>query len=76
VLWDRLRAVVLAEEPCCRPCLKADRVTLSTQVDHVKPIAEGGAPFERSNLQGICISCHSTKTALELSRRGVWGSKI
>ena len=75
VLWDRLRALVRAEEPLCRACLAAGRVTATTQVDHVKPVSEGGARFERANLQGLCTPCHSRKTANELHARGIWGSK-
>ena len=62
--WQRIREQVLLEEPLCRPCDTAGRVTSSTQVDHIKPIADGGTD-ERRNLQGICIPCHEEKTARE-----------
>ncbi len=44
----------------------------STEVDHILPLAQGGT-HDRSNLQGLCHSCHSSKTALESSG---WGIKI
>lgn len=64
--WRRLRAAVLAEEPTCRLCGAPSQV-----VDHVVarrrfPLAlqlseeEGGASH-RSNLRGLCKSCHSRR---------------
>jgi 5-methylcytosine-specific restriction protein A len=60
--WARLRARVLAEEPRCA-CGAP-----STEVDHVVALAFGGS-HARTNLRGICSSCHRRKTA-EDSRRG------
>jgi 5-methylcytosine-specific restriction protein A len=60
-VWQRLRLVVLREEPVCRKCQRA----LSREVDHIVPIAAGGERLERSNLQGLCKPCHSRKTATE-----------
>jgi len=34
-------------------------------VDHITPISEGGHPFDESNLQTLCASCHEQKTAAE-----------
>jgi 5-methylcytosine-specific restriction protein A len=62
--WQRLRAVVLAEEPLCRACRAAGRVTAATEVDHIEPIER--APerrLERANLQALCHACHVRKTA-------------
>ena len=38
------------------------RVTPATQVDHIKPKADGGTD-EHANLQSICTDCHKIKTA-------------
>ena len=57
----RLRAMVLAEEPLCRECLRQGRITPATDVDHIVPLAAGGTN-DRSNLQALCHSCHSKKT--------------
>lgn len=46
-----------------------DRVHIATDVDHIIPLRDGGAPFERSNLQGLCHSHHSSKTAGEVLHR-------
>lgn len=64
---DLMRAVVLREEPLCRPCQAAGRVTASTIADHIKPLSEGGTG-DRENYQGICRPCHDTKTAGERAR--------
>jgi len=60
--WRRLRARVLTEQPLCADCAKRNRITAATQVDHVD-----GDPSnnERHNLQGLCASCHSSKTNRE-----------
>jgi 5-methylcytosine-specific restriction enzyme A len=58
--WMTIRALVLTEEPLCRPCLAKDRVTASEEVDHIIPLAAGGKD-DRANLQGICGDCHKVK---------------
>lgn len=45
----------------------ADRRTL--EVDHIDRIADGGHPFDESNLQTLCANCHGEKTARENSNR-------
>lgn len=62
-----MRAQVLREEPLCRPCDEAGRVTAATIADHITPKAEGGTD-DRSNYQGICHPCHVAKTAAEAAR--------
>ncbi|WP_311267467.1 HNH endonuclease signature motif containing protein [Sphingobium sp. WCS2017Hpa-17] len=64
---DIMRAIVLREEPLCRPCLARGRTTPSTIADHIKPLSEGGTG-ERDNYQGICKPCHDAKTAEEAAR--------
>lgn len=63
--WRRLRASVLRAEPLCRECLRAGRLTEADQVDHIKAIKDGGAVWDRNNLQSLCSSCHSRKTCRE-----------
>jgi len=64
--WDRLRLLVLAEEPLCRLCLQRGESTLSAEVDHILAIRFGGPPFDRLNLQALCKTCHSQKTRREM----------
>jgi 5-methylcytosine-specific restriction enzyme A len=59
--WMRLREMVLIEEPVCMLCGQRP----STQVDHKKPVSEGGTD-ERDNLQGVCYDCHDAKTRNDL----------
>lgn len=64
---DRMRKQVLAEEPLCRICLAAGRVSASKIADHILCKAEGGGD-ERENYQGLCRSCSDAKTAAESAR--------
>lgn len=41
----------------------------NAQVDHVTPVADGGAMWDRRNLQSLCVGCHESKTAAEHRRR-------
>lgn len=60
--WRAIRADVLAEQPLCRHCEQANRVTVATEVDHVDG---NDSNNDRANLQGLCKPCHSRKTAAE-----------
>ncbi|UIJ43713.1 HNH endonuclease [Sphingomonas cannabina] len=62
-----MRARILIEEPLCRLCLEAGRISPTTIADHIIPKAEGGGD-ERSNYQGLCRPCHVAKTARESAR--------
>lgn len=69
--WQKIRAAYLARHPLCVACQAAGRVTAATEVDHVRRLADGGTHDER-NLQALCKSCHSRKTA----REGKGGSNL
>lgn len=57
---DGVRLQRLCIEPFCRICGKAGQM-----VDHVKPVNEGGEPFDIENTQTLCNSCHARKSAKE-----------
>lgn len=59
--WQKLRELILAREPLCRPCKQAGRVTPATEVDHVISKARGGTDAS-DNLEPICHDCHTAKT--------------
>jgi len=49
VRWKRLARLTLIEEPNCRICGAPSEVA-----DHIVELADGGAPFARTNTQGLC----------------------
>jgi 5-methylcytosine-specific restriction endonuclease McrA len=48
----------------CKTCDRA-----ANEVDHVTPLRDGGAKYDLENLQALCKSCHSRKTAAEMNGR-------
>ena len=58
--WQARRRRILARDPWCRAC----GTERTSHVDHVIPRAHGGSDDD-SNLQGLCTSCHSRKTATQ-----------
>lgn len=63
--WRNLRANFIQDNPICVMCSKEGKLVPGDHVDHIKPISEGGAKLEPSNLQTLCRSCHSRKTLEE-----------
>ena len=61
--WERIRKLVLNKEPLCRQCKKEGRVTAAVDVDHINGSAVKKEDYELTNLQPLCKSCHSRKTA-------------
>jgi Restriction endonuclease len=64
--WSALRRVVLKDNPYCS-CLDCEGClgtceAMAVEVDHIIPLAFGGHPTMRDNLQGLCHSCHNWKT--------------
>ena len=59
--WRAIRAAFLEAHPWCskRGCMKP-----ATDVDHVVSRRRGGSDGDE-NLQSLCHSCHSSKTATE-----------
>lgn len=72
--WRKdLRPAQLLREPFCRECAKRGRRVRATDVDHITDHKGDWAAFcDRSNLESLCHSCHSRKTARELyeNRKG------
>lgn len=57
------RAVFERDGWACVRCSKRARL----ECDHVTPVSEGGATAP-DNLQTLCRSCHSVKTAREIGQ--------
>ena len=71
--WERCRGIILKRHPLCVDPYGwhgADgRVVLAEQVDHILPLRERpDLAYVLSNLQGLCSSCHSTKSQEERAR--------
>jgi 5-methylcytosine-specific restriction endonuclease McrA len=62
--WKRLRKKVLMRDEFS--CLECGRP--ANQVDHIVALRDGGEEFDQDNLQSLCNSCHSIKTAKEVGR--------
>jgi 5-methylcytosine-specific restriction endonuclease McrA len=58
--WRKLRAQQLIEEPLCRYCDQAGKVTPATVADHVIPHRGDEAKFWGGELQSLCAACHSS----------------
>lgn len=59
--WQRLRRLVLSEDPFCRLCALRGRTVQATVADHIQPIS--AAPhlrLDRSNIQPLCKPCHDS----------------
>ena len=67
-LWkDVLRPEQLLKEPFCRECARHGRRVYATDVDHIVDHKGDWALFsDPDNLESLCHSCHSRKTAREL----------
>ncbi len=66
---QRLRLIVMAEQPLCLTCQAAGRIELGTEMDHIDGNVNN---LSRDNLQMLCKGCHSHKTAKE--QGGLGGS--
>lgn len=67
-IWkDALRPAQLLREPFCRECARLGTRTWATDVDHIRDHKGDWSLFtDPSNLESLCHSCHSRKTAREL----------
>lgn len=65
-LWrNKIRPTFLNANPLCVHCEKEGITREATEVDHIKPISQGGAKYDTRNLQALCKYHHSVKTAKE-----------
>lgn len=65
--WQKMRAMVLAEEPLCRMCREKGRTTPAVHLHHDKPLAQyPELRLVRSNLIPLCRAHHD---AVEAQRR-------
>lgn len=66
-VWERLRGDQLLAEPFCRECGRRGVRRYATDVDHVRDHKGDWTVFtDPGNLESLCHSCHSRKTARDL----------
>ena len=69
--WQKYRAAYLQREPLCRSCKAVGRFVAARELDHIKPVSQGGSFWDPANHQPLCKPCHSAKTMREA--RGQYG---
>lgn len=76
--FQKERAVFLQKNPICNDCKKA----IAIHLDHKTAIKKGTTTrarqilfWDKKNWQGLCVPCHSSKSAKEGSRWGSLGSR-
>lgn len=63
--WARVRREALDRDGWrCRTC-----GAYANEVDHIVPLARGGAPYDLANLQSLCRTHHAAKSWTETGRR-------
>lgn len=62
-----LRQQVLSRQPYCSNSNITHGRRVATQVDHIRPLAEGGSDSP-DNMQSLCTPCHKEKTQQESCR--------
>lgn len=68
---DELRPTQLLCEPFCRECARRGIRTPATDVDHIVDHKGDETLFrDPANLESLCHSCHSRKTAREMRQNG------
>ena len=67
--WDRIRQrVIRRANGLCEHCTARGQVKQGREVDHIKPVAQGGTDDD-DNLQYLCIECHERKTCADEGKR-------
>lgn len=66
--WRRLRLIYLRANPLCVDCKAHNELVSATEVHHIIDVVRGGSDSEE-NLEALCKSCHSRKTATNKHRK-------
>ena len=61
--WRAVRCEVLERDN--RICQGCGAQLGFAEVDHIKPVSQGGAEFDPDNLQTLCRRCHIRKSTTE-----------
>ena len=63
--WRKASLRHRAIEPLCRSCNEQGRFVEGKLTDHIRPLRNGGDPWDEANLQTLCDSCHQAKRRQE-----------
>jgi 5-methylcytosine-specific restriction protein A len=55
----------LVPNSMCLECYKKGKMVASNTVDHIHRIKDGGDPYDHSNFQALCRTCHDKKSSKE-----------
>ena len=70
-IWQKIRRQKLQDNPCCEKCIKHGRIRRGYAIDHKRPHKGRIKVFlDFNNMQTLCHSCHSRKSAMEKVKRG------
>jgi len=72
--WQKVRLHKLSKNPLCEHCENKGITQHAQEVDHIKPISEGGDTLDLNNLQSLCRACHNIKTQADIERRSTMQS--
>lgn len=67
--WRDISAQVRAEDGRCMVALPGCTGTPDV-ADHIVPLEDGGAPYDRANLRAACANCNKTRAAAQKARTG------
>jgi len=68
--WRKYRRSIIERRGgMCAHC-NATPLDMHIHLDHIKPLAQGGEPYDEENIQILCRECHGKKTAKETWGRG------
>jgi 5-methylcytosine-specific restriction endonuclease McrA len=67
--WHITRRKVLFEQPICPGVYDTPCGHIAEHVHHITDIADGGDPWARDNLLGLCAVCHGKVTRYEQATR-------
>lgn len=74
--WRKFRKRMLRRDGwLCVQCKSLGRIRAADQLDHIVPIAQGGAEFSPINVQSLCKQCHHAKTLAERRAQGRGGKQ-
>jgi 5-methylcytosine-specific restriction protein A len=60
-VWRKVSRAFKSCHPICAVCGREP----TQEIDHIVRLKDGGLPYDWSNLQGLCSSCHAVKRSAE-----------